>query len=123
MAPRRRLPFRHERAQFRTWTSPPAAPSRRCPPDSLRQPEAAAPGCCPQRELWARGPRGKVAGPRTPLECHPGPGSENGYVTHKSGSPSGRDGGLVEEDVDGGRKSTCPERGRGSMEQGKKPRS
>ena len=51
------------------------------------------------------------------------PGSEHGYVTHKYGRPSGGNGSLVEEDVDGGRKSTCPERGRGSMEQGKKPRS
>src|SRR6266545_2470775 len=48
VAPRRRLPFRHERTRFRTEASPPAAPARRYLPESLRQPEAATPGYCPQ---------------------------------------------------------------------------
>src|SRR5262249_38448271 len=64
-----------------------------------------------------------MAGSRSPLACHPAPGSECGYVTHKYGRPSGRTGSFVEEDVDGGGKSPCPERGRGALEQGKKPRA
>src|SRR5260370_19602640 len=57
------------------------------------------------------------------MEGHIGLRSGHGYFTHNDGRSQGGNGSLVEEDVDDGRKTPCPARRRGSMEQGKKPRS
>src|SRR5438876_12397165 len=62
-----------------------------------------------------------MAGARASLEGRLGLRSDHRYFTHEYGGRSGRNGSLVEEEFDSGRKSKCPGGGRGSMDQGKKP--
>ena len=87
---------------------------------SLKPPQ---PAVAERGEPGAEDYRGEAARTRSALEDDPGIGSEHRYVTHQHGRPSDGNGRLDEEDVDGRTKSTRPELGRSSMEQGKEPRS